>query len=310
MQASDSATRWSSAVRRWLREPLLQFLAAGIVLFAAYRVLNPLSEAPDTGSRIVITQDDLRQMQIAWRAQWQRFPTPEELRGLVDNKIREEILYREAMALGLDKDDSIVKRRLAQKMEFLADDISSLREPQEDELKSWFEKNRERFASPTLVSFHHIYFSPDRRGAHANNDASAALRVVAGRSDKTDASREFGDAFMFQDYYSERSSDQVAGIFGTDFTKTIFSLRPGSWQGPIESGLGWHLVFVDSLVAGRLPAFEEVAADVKAQWSDEQRIELRDRSFELMKARYEIVFPAGAVEASSVAHVPTLGGSR
>ena len=123
-----AASRLSRA-KRWLREPLLHFLVAGLALFAIYRMLHPIPEQPDEGNRIVITDDDLRQVQIAWRAQWQRFPTPDEMRGLVDSKIREEILYREAMALGLDKGDTIVKRRLAQKMEFLADDISSLREP-------------------------------------------------------------------------------------------------------------------------------------------------------------------------------------
>jgi peptidyl-prolyl cis-trans isomerase C len=122
-QTSDLTASWPSRAKRWLREPLLHFLVAGLALFAIYRTLNPIPEQPDEGKRIVITEDDLRQVQVAWRAQWQRFPTPDEMRGLVDSKIREEILYREAMALGLEKGDTIVKRRLAQKMEFLADDI-------------------------------------------------------------------------------------------------------------------------------------------------------------------------------------------
>src|ERR1700724_3390134 len=180
-QTSDLTASWPSRAKRWLREPLLHFLVAGLALFAIYRTLNPPPEQPDEGKRIVITEDDLRQVQVAWRAQWQRFPTPDEMRGLVDSKIREEILYREAMALGLDKDDTIVKRRLAQKMEFLADDISSLREPQIDELRAWFDKNQERFALPSLMSFHHLYFSPDRRGAQARENALDALQtLVAG----------------------------------------------------------------------------------------------------------------------------------
>jgi len=309
-QTSDLTASWPSRAKRWLREPLLHFLVAGLALFAIYRTLNPIPEQPDEGKRIVITEDDLRQVQVAWRAQWQRFPTPDEMRGLVDSKIREEILYREAMALGLEKGDTIVKRRLAQKMEFLADDISTLREPEIDELKAWFEKNQERFALPTLVSFHHAYFSPDRRGAHARDDAFGGLRKLAAHSNDLDALKGLADPFMFQDYYGERSFDQVASIFGTEFANSLFALKPDAWQGPIESGLGWHLVLIDSIAPGRVPAFDEIAADVKAQWTDQQRVELRSRAFELMKARYEIVFPAGVVEGPSEANAMPPSASR
>jgi peptidyl-prolyl cis-trans isomerase C len=311
LHTSDSTVSRLSRARPWLREPLLQFLAAGLALFVVYRALHPIPEQPGEGNRIVITDDDLRQIQIAWRAQWQRFPTPDEMRGLVDSKIREEILYREAMALGLEKGDTIVKRRLAQKMEFLADDISSLREPQIDELKAWFERNQERFVLPTLVSFRHVYFSPDRRGAQARENALDALQtLVAGSPDQRDALRELADPFMFQDYYGERSSDQVANIFGTEFSKSLSSLKPGSWQGPIESGLGWHLVFIDSIAPGRVPAFDEIAAEVKARWTDQQRAELRIRTFELMKARYDIVFPAGVIEGSPEPNAVAAKASR
>jgi peptidyl-prolyl cis-trans isomerase C len=311
LQTSNPTASWLSRPRRWLREPLLHFLAAGLALFVIYRLLHPIPEQPDEGNRIVLTDNDLRQVQIAWRAQWQRFPTPDEMRGLVDSKIREEILYREAMALGLEKGDTIVKRRLAQKMEFLADDISSLREPQIDELKAWFEKNQERFALPTLVSFHHVYFSPDRRGAHAREDAMGGLqRLAAGSSNDLDTSRQLADPFMFQDYYGERSLDQVANIFGAEFAKFLFALKPGSWQGPIESGLGWHLVLIDLIAPGRVPPFDEIAPEVKAQWTDQQRVELRNRTFELMKARYQIVFPAGVIEGSPEPNAMPLKASR
>jgi hypothetical protein len=309
LQTSDLTASQSSRAKRWLREPLLHFLVAGLALFAVYRALHPSPEQQDDGKRIVITDDDLRQVQIVWRAQWQRFPTPDEMRGLVDGKIREEILYREAMALGLEKGDTIVKRRLAQKMEFLADDISSLREPQINELKAWFNQNQTRFALPTLISFRHLYFSPDRRGAHVRDDALAGLQKLNASSNNEDALRELADPFMFQDDYGERSLDQVANIFGTEFAKSLFALRPGSWQGPIESGLGWHLVLVDSIAPGRVPAFDEIAAEVKNQWTDQQRVEMRTRMFELMKARYEIVLPAGLMESSPEPTAP-LKGSR
>src|SRR5262245_15344646 len=121
--------RVTAALNSWSREPLFRFLLIGLALFACYRALNPEARHRPDNNRIVITDDDIRQLQIAWMAQWRRPPTPDELSGLVRSKVREEILFREAMTLGLDKNDAIIKRRLAQKMEFLADDVSAVPEP-------------------------------------------------------------------------------------------------------------------------------------------------------------------------------------
>ena len=164
--------------RRWLREPLLHFLLIGMALFLGYRALNPNPDAGAQSNRIELTENDLRQMSVAWLAQGRPAPTPEQMGHLVEQRVREEILYREALALGLDKGDTIVKRRLAQKMEFLAEDLSALREPTGSELKSWFQNNAERFALPPRISFRHLYFSPDRRGPRARTDFEQALGEI------------------------------------------------------------------------------------------------------------------------------------
>ena len=227
----------------------------------------------------MITADDIAQIRLAWTAQWRRPPTPDELRNLLDGKIREEILSREATALGLDEDDTMVKRRLAQKMEFVMDDVATLREPTDDELRRWFEHNMQRFALPSLATFRHLYFSPDRRGARARDDAADALRKLAGEPEETPDLQGLSDRFMFQDFYAERSPDQVAGIFGTGFAQTLLGLKEGQWQGPVESGLGWHLVWVELKTPGRVPAFEEIAAMVKSAWIDEQRADAKRKMF-------------------------------
>jgi peptidyl-prolyl cis-trans isomerase C len=280
-----------SSIKRWLREPLVHFLFIGLALFAIYRALNPEPDRPETSNRIELTEADLSQLAIAWMAQWRRPPTPEELRGLVDAKIREEILYREALALGLEKGDTIVIRRLAQKMEFLAEDVSTVREPQADELKAWFDKNRERFALPALMSFHHLYFSFDQRHERAHNDAARSLETLAGKPEDTPEAEKLADPFMFQDYYGDRLPEQVASVFGTKFAEALFELKPGAWQGPIESGFGWHLIWVDSVTPGRVPAFEEIAATVKAEWITDQRAEYKRQMFEAMRARYQVILP-------------------
>lgn len=283
-------------LRRWLREPLLHFLFAGVALFVVYRALNPESAERDASNQIVLTEDDLRQMTIAWLAQGRPPPTPEQMKSLVEAKVREEILFREALALGLDSNDTIVKRRLAQKMEFLAEDLSEIGDPAPHELKAWFEKNAERFAFAPRASFRHLYFSPDRRGAHARDDAARLLETLRGKPADWPIAAGLADPFMFEDYYGDRSFDQLASVFGTTFAQSLFGLKSGSWQGPIESGYGWHLVWVDAIVSKRIPAFEEVEPEVKREWVDERRAEMKRRAYEAMRARYEVVLPGSLAE--------------
>jgi len=279
-------------LRRWLREPMVHFVAIGLLLFVGYHLLHP-----DTGAqpgRIVLTEDDLRQISIAWLAQGRPPLTPEQMKSLIESKVREEILYREALALGLEKEDTIVKRRLAQKMEFLADDVAALREPSGAELRAWFEKNSARFAMSPRTSFRHVYFSLDRGGERAHDAAAKALPRLGGKRGDWSGAATLGDPFMFQDYYGDRSLDQLASVFGPGFASAVVELKPGAWRGPIESGYGWHLIWVESITPGRVPAFEEVEPDVKAEWTAEQREEAKRKAFEAMRARYEVVLPMPA----------------
>jgi hypothetical protein len=285
-----SATR-SGFSHRWLREPLVLFLAAGVVLFGAYSALQPAAAPEQASDRIQLTKGDVQQLAVAWMAQWKRPPTTQELQGLIDGKIREEILYREALAMALDKDDTIVKRRLAQKMEFLAEDMSALRDPSIEELRSWFAANKERFALQGRISFYHLYFSVDRRGSGAAAAARTAMRELDTVSGAAATTGAFGDPFMFQSFYGDRSSNQVSDVFGTEFARRVFALTPGSWQGPIESGLGWHLVWVDAVTPSRVPALDEVESLVRSEWLDEQRTAAKEAAFEAMRARYDVVVP-------------------
>jgi peptidyl-prolyl cis-trans isomerase C len=297
----------SVMIRRWLREPLLQFLVIGLALFAGYSVGNRNADQRGQPGHIELTADDLRQMSIAWLAQGRPPLTEEEMQALVDARVREEILYREALALGLDKDDTIVKRRLAQKMEFLFEDVSALREPTREELKAWFEKNSGRFALAPRASFRHLYFSPDRRGARAREDAALALDKLRGKPATANGGAALADPFMFQDYFGDRSFEEMAKLFGPRFAQALLQQPPGSWQGPIESGYGWHLVWVDSLTSARVPAFEEVETDARDGWIADQRADTRRRAYEAMRARYEIVLPGLAKQDVSAAGAPSLG---
>ena len=210
----------------------------------------------------------------------------------MEDKVREEILYREALAIGLDKDDTIVKRRMAQKMQFLAEDVAAAREPTTAELRTWFEKNSAKFAQPPRLSFRHLYFSPDRRGERARADAQQALAKLAGQPVDAKIASSLADPFMSQGYYRDRAPDYLAKEFGPPFALAVAKLVRGSWQGPVESGFGWHLVFVDTVIRGRVPAFEEIEADVKTAWLGEQKALAWDKAYKGMRANYTVLLPA------------------
>lgn len=286
---------------RLVREPLLHFVVAGMALFGAYRWLHPEPVGGDAERRIVVTEDDLRQMSLTWLAQGRPPPSPEQMRNLVERWVRDEVLYREALALGLDQGDTIVKRRLVQKMAFLSDDLADLREPTRAELEAWFAERADRFALAPRASFRQLYFSPDRRGEQARAGAEAALAKLAHGSVGAEQAASLADPFVLQLYYPDRTPDQIAKDFGPGFAEALLRLEPGAWRGPVESGFGWHLVFVESLAPARVPDFAEVAAAVEAAWVEEHRDAFARRAYETMRARYEVVLPAALTPRPLVA---------
>ncbi len=290
---------WTASFIRLLREPLAQFLVIGLVLFLVYAALNHGVSQTGTSYQIVLTTDDLRQLQSTFAAQWQRAPSPEEMRGLEENKIREEVLYREGLLLGLDKDDVIIKRRLAQKMQFLAEDVAAAHDPTTAELKAWYAKNSSGFAVPSRFSFRHLYFSPDQRGQRAPDDAIKGLAKIKGEPEESKRAAALADGFMFQGYYADRTPEELDKEFGSQFASAIQKLKPGSWQGPVESGYGWHLVFVDSVIPGHIPVFEEVEPNVKTAWLADQKQQAWQKAYEDMRSKYSVVLLASEGQQSA-----------
>jgi peptidyl-prolyl cis-trans isomerase C len=285
-------------LKRWLREPLLHFLLLGLALFAVYSYLQRGRSGFESSRQIVVSLDELQQMDAFFESQWHRQPTAAEFQAMVEDKVREEVLYREALAMGLDKDDTIVKRRMAQKLQFLAEDVAAAHEPSAAELKAWFDKNSQKFALPGRYSFRHIYFSPDRRGKSAQQDATQTLAKISGQPEDSRLAASSGDSFMFQDYYGDRAPGAIAKEFGPQFAVALEKLKPGSWQGPVESGYGWHLVFVDTVIPGRIPAFEEIEPDAKTAWLGEQKATAWQKAYAEMRAKYIVLLPAAPTEAA------------
>jgi len=303
MKAAGAAVR--SAIDVLLREPLVHFVVLGGVLFGAYAILEPDRDEPPPPTEIRLTLDELAQLLTVFESKWLRAPTQDEFNAMVEDHIRQEILYREALALGLDENDIIVKRRMAQKMQFLVEDVTAAREPTTDELRLWYAENSDLFTMPARLSFRHLYFSPDRRGDHAQADAAAALVELAGKSENAELTASSADPFMFQNYYADRTPQAIAREFGPEFATGLARLPQGSWQGPIESGYGWHLVFVDSVVPGRVPRFEEIEQEIRTAWLGKQKEEAWRTAYEELRAKYKVLLPVPAEEAIS----PISGGN-
>ncbi len=283
------SSRIQAAVKRFSREPLLLFLAVGSLLFGADWFMRSDTESAEP-LQIELTADDVRQLSVSWLAQGRPAPSPAELQGLVDQKVALEIMVREAEAMGLDKGDEVIKRRLAQKMDFLLEGIAQAEEPTEADLRAWFKLNAEQFANPPRLDFHHVYFALDH-GA-SQEKAEKAERMLANEPANTSMVEGVdADPFMFQATYRDVTPDQVAKEFGPGFARALLALPPGKWEGPVISGYGAHVVFVDASVPGSTPAFEEIAPKIKTAWLDEQGRELKRKAYEQMRARYTVVTP-------------------
>lgn len=273
---------------RFLKEPLLHFLVAGGVLFGVYAWLNRgVDDLADSAERTVrITANEVEWLKQTWARQWQRSPSEDELKGLVADYLKEALLAREARALGLDENDTVVRRRLAQKMEFMVQDTVQLAEPDEDELLRFYDSHQERFQSPARVSFTHVYFNRDRRGARTEADARAALQKLT--QAPTSAS-DLGDRFLAEYEFIDADAQQVASVLGTEFARRVFALDAGKWQGPIESGYGLHLVRIANKQAAQPREFAAVKAEVVNLWREQREREGREQYFATLLKKYDVV---------------------
>jgi peptidyl-prolyl cis-trans isomerase C len=226
--------------------------------------------------RIVVTDAERTRLNDQWQAQMGRAPTDQELRGLIEQWIREEIYYREALRMGLDANDTIIRRRLAQKLTFLTEDVASASAPSKETLQAYFADNAERYTIPEQTSFRHRYFSVERR-EDARADAVAAL-----------ADESNGDPFILQLAFDLHSERQIADLFGSDFASTMRRLDGSGWQGPLQSAYGWHLVSIEQRTPARVPGFDEVARNVAIDHKQELRRQANERYFETLRNRYEI----------------------
>ena len=268
-----------------LREPLLHFLVIGAVLFALFRVVD---DAPPSTAEIVVTKGQIDQLATSFRLVWQREATSQELHDLVEDYIREEVLYREAVALGLDRDDTIIRRRMRQKLEFLAEDLSAQLQPGEEDLKTWFEENKNSYRIDERFTFEHVYLNTDRRGENLDDDIAELLRRLSAADGEVDIAT-LGDPILLPSAFTAMMRSRVEQTFGTSFVTSLEGIAVGSWVGPVESGYGQHLVQVTERLPSAMPDLEEVREAVARDWSVAQEQKTLDAHYQALRQGYTIL---------------------
>jgi len=286
-------------MKKVLREPLVHFLALALAIFIIYGALNRSDRV--TPDRIVVTQARIEQIATLFARTWQRPPSPSELKGLLDDYVKDEVYYREALKLGLEADDTVIRRRLRQKMEFLSDAASESLNPTEAELAEYLNAHADRFAVEHAVAFRQIYFDPERRGDKASDDATNALEVL--RSDPSLDPASVGDATLLPSELPLTSKASISQTFGTNFADEIIRANPGTWAGPFKSSFGLHIVRVSETEPSRMPALAEVREAVERDWASDKRRALADRRFSELLKQYDVAIepepkPAGQASAS------------
>jgi PPIC-type PPIASE domain len=285
-------------VKRWLKEPLLHFVLLGAAIFAIDAARSV--DAAGGDDRIVVSAGRVENLTALFTKTWQRAPSAQELRGLVEDYVLEEALYREGMALGVDQNDTIIRRRVRQKMEFVVDDIIEQVEPTDDELVKWLAEHESDYAAPARYRFRQLYLNPERHEDSLEEDAQAVLAELRALDTNTDP-RGLGDPSLFEHAFPDASVETIATIFGDVFVDGLAELPIEEWSGPVESAFGLHLVHIATRTHAEAPPLDEVRDAVARDWTYAQSEEAakRYRDGILEKYQIEIEWPIGPEEVQA-----------
>lgn len=282
------ATKSLNIIFQWIREPLFHFFAAGACIYLAfYAIADPQEEADER--TVIVAAGEVEWLATAWKKRWNRPPTQQELDGILEQHVKETILYREALNMGLDKDDVVIRRRLSQKVEFLTFDLLQPPTPTDEELGTYFRENISNYTTEPRATITQIFFDPDRRGNSTLDDAKAAktkLSEISGTPTNVD---HFGDEFLLQSYFPDKSLSEISREFGSGFAEPVFELEPGKWHGPVLSGFGTHLVYLHSRTDATEPPLDAVREKVVSNWTDFKRKEQNDEFLKKLVEQYTVI---------------------
>jgi len=267
--------------KRFWREPLVHFLVIGAALFVFYDLTREQgSEAPN---RIVVSSGQVEQLAANFERTWMREPAEAELAALVENHVREEVFYREALAMGLDQNDPLVRRRMRMKLEFILEDLSA-EEVSDEALAAFLKENSDRYRAQPQLSFEQVYLNPDRRP-----NIAADAKTIMARLNEGAAPESLGDPTLLPYAYTLATQNEIERALGEQFARDVVGLAPGDdWIGPVDSAFGVHLLKVSDRVDARLPELAEIRANVERDYLSQRRDELKSLAYEKLSAGYEV----------------------
>jgi hypothetical protein len=267
----------SRTILRLAREPLLHFLIIGAALFLVLGQGHP----SQTGSEIFVSSEDMAHIAAGFSSTWQRPPSADELKGAVTDYVREEVLYRAGIDLGLDKDDTIVRRRVGQKMEFFIE--GSVGAPTENDLQQYVDQYPEKFRSEPRIAFRQIYISLKREDA--KQDAEALLPKLVSEGPNAP---DLGDAILLPETFELTPVSEIASHFGAEFADAVSAAPLNTWSGPIKSAYGYHLVLVTAQEPGRLPKLADARSAVQREWYAQALKSAVDAKYDELRKRYVV----------------------
>ena len=275
--------------RELLKEPVVQFLLIGSSFFVANALISP-AESDGLNRAITVTDEQASAMVTTFARTWRRSPTEREIQSLIDDHIRTEVYVREAMRLGLDQNDTIIRRRLRQKMEFLNDSKFQAQSPTTTDLRAYFDANPDQYREDPRVSFQQVFLDPERRGDALDGDATTLLDQLNGELPPATLAG-LGDPIDLATSWIDRPRRDLVVLFGSSFSDSLISQHPGRWVGPIDSAYGRHLVKVESMTEGSVPSFETVRADLARDWTQSQRLQYDEDAYQKLLDGYTVRRP-------------------
>ncbi len=269
-------------MKKILKEPLVQFMLMGVFLFVLYGIVNKNKNADEI---IILDQNDVDNIIASWEMQWKRIPTEEELTNLLVQNVKQEIFYKEALKMNLDHNDEIIKRRLSQKMQFLSNDIASLKVPSEEDLQIFFNENKVKYEIPSTYTFYQIIFSPDKRN-NPLNDANKVLKEFKNAS--FDEMKNKGDQMPFEYYMSDVNAKDIAYQLGSLLSERFEQIPLNQWYGPVTSSFGEHLIYIVSKTDKHIPELAGVKKDVLIDYEYDQQQKTNEAIIKELKKKYSI----------------------
>ena len=268
-------------VRALFHEPIVLFILIGFVFYLLQALI--FNTDPSDRKQIIVTSDQLNQLESGFFNTWMRSPTQNELEGLIADQIRNEVFYREALAMGLEENDQVIRNRLRQKLELLMDNMASVNVPSEQMLEAFLQENADDFKKDYQVSFIQVFVNPE-----LHSDPQLVAENLLDQLRDGASAEDLGDRTLMGYAFPEYSQTDVGRRFGSDFARQVIQVEPGVWSGPLNSGIGLHLIRIDHFEEGTLPELSQIRKSVEREWMAKQKSELKMAAYEKLLEGYDV----------------------